>query len=363
MTFDAYGGDDVTAVLAAYHAPLVYALPHLIKPLVHTKLQLDTVRVCASARLQIRSLMHILKPGVAPVNGSYRAKWVKARVSLDIRTQRFHGVRSVFMAAMRGGENKFYAVSAFLLLITLFVLSADGRQAQSARSADDYFNQGLFQYHRGNLNGASADFSRAIAINPQLALAYYYRGTIRAIRGNWDAAIADYSKEIDIDPTHALAYYNRGVARFAKWDLDGALADFNASLTINPDHPEAYYNRGVIRQAKADLNSAINDSDIALKINPHYPEAYNNRGAARQETGDLNGAVSDFNQAIKFDPRYAEAYANRGMAFLLEGNERAAEHDFERALRLNKTLKAVLRERIKKTNTLPAAKQPGAANQ
>jgi hypothetical protein len=45
MTFDAYGGDDVTAVLAAYHAPLVYALPHLIKLLVHTKLQLDTVRV------------------------------------------------------------------------------------------------------------------------------------------------------------------------------------------------------------------------------------------------------------------------------------------------------------------------------
>ena len=100
------------------------------------------------------------------------------------------------MAAIRGEENKSCAVSAFLLLITLFLLSANGQKAQSARSADDYFNQGLFQYHRGNLNGASADFSRAIAINPQLALAYYYRGTIRAIRGNWDAAIADYSKEV-----------------------------------------------------------------------------------------------------------------------------------------------------------------------
>lgn len=84
---------------------------------------------------------------------------------------------------------------------------------------------------------------------------------------------------------------------------------------------------------------------------------------ARSLVNSLNGAVSDFSQAIKFDPRYAEAYANRGLAFLLEGDERAAEHDFERALRLNKTLKVELRERIKKTNTLRLAKQPGAANQ
>lgn len=35
MTFDAYGGTDVTAILVEHRA-LVYASPYLIKPLVHS---------------------------------------------------------------------------------------------------------------------------------------------------------------------------------------------------------------------------------------------------------------------------------------------------------------------------------------
>ena len=56
-------------------------------------------------------------------------------------------MRSAFMAAMRGGENKFCAVSAFLLLITLSVLdprftyptqnAALAVQSNAARSASN----------------------------------------------------------------------------------------------------------------------------------------------------------------------------------------------------------------------------------
>jgi hypothetical protein len=72
---DAYGGNDVTSFLAAHHTPFVYALPYPIKPQVHTKLpSWMTACTCASARLHIRNLMHILGLRRSLVNSPYGAK-------------------------------------------------------------------------------------------------------------------------------------------------------------------------------------------------------------------------------------------------------------------------------------------------
>ncbi len=62
--------------------------------------------------------------------------------------------------------------------------------------------------------------------------AFAKRGRERLNRGDIDGAIADYSRAIEINPEFAEAYANRGVARERKGDLAGAKADYAKSIEI-----------------------------------------------------------------------------------------------------------------------------------
>ena len=56
-------------------------------------------------------------------------------------------------------------------------------------------------------------------------------------KGKYDDAIADYDKAIALDPNVALAYTNRGGAYYMKGDKDQTIADFCKALEIDPsDH-------------------------------------------------------------------------------------------------------------------------------
>ena len=84
-----------------------------------------------------------------------------------------------------------------------------GRSAY-AQSAVDWFNSGLKKAKSGDLQGAIADWSKAIEIYPQYAYAYYNRGLARRESGDLKRAIADYTRAIEINPNYAWAIYNRG---------------------------------------------------------------------------------------------------------------------------------------------------------
>jgi len=49
-----------------------------------------------------------------------------------------------------------------------------------------------------------------------------------------DGALANYTKAIQLRPDYARAYYNRGLVKFNKNDLEGALADFTKAIELNP---------------------------------------------------------------------------------------------------------------------------------
>ncbi|MFL0727627.1 MAG: tetratricopeptide repeat protein [Prochlorococcus sp.] len=54
-----------------------------------------------------------------------------------------------------------------------------------------------------------------------------------------EGAIADYSKAIEIYPESAFAYNNRGNAKGELGDTKGAIADFNKAIEINPHYTDA----------------------------------------------------------------------------------------------------------------------------
>src|SRR5262245_17139890 len=89
--------------------------------------------------------------------------------------------------------------------------------------------------------------------HPAAAVRAFNLGVEKHERGDLDGAIADYTKAIEIDPRFGDPYQNRGVARRAKGDLDGAIADYSKAIEINPRDKEPYASRGVAKSDKGDL--------------------------------------------------------------------------------------------------------------
>jgi tetratricopeptide (TPR) repeat protein len=64
--------------------------------------------------------------------------------------------------------------------------------------------------------------------------AYNNRGFAYFNKGNQDGAIADFSEMIRLDPADAVTYLNRGFAYEDKGELRAALADFRKATALDP---------------------------------------------------------------------------------------------------------------------------------
>jgi tetratricopeptide (TPR) repeat protein len=89
------------------------------------------------------------------------------------------------------------------------------------------------------------------------------RGSASLNRGDIDGAIADYSRAIERDPKSVTAYGNRGAARRQKGDLEGALSDLSKAIELNPKLQSSYYARAWVNLF---LNHGGAAYDDAIKL-------------------------------------------------------------------------------------------------
>ena len=87
-----------------------------------------------------------------------------------------------------------------------------------------------------------------------------------------DLTIADYSKAIEINPNDAIAYRDRGAAKFDLKDYRGAIADYSKAIEINPNYAEAYGNRGIAMIKLGQKDSGCLDLSKAGELG--YFDAY-----------------------------------------------------------------------------------------
>ena len=50
-----------------------------------------------------------------------------------------------------------------------------------------------------------------------------------------EGAVADFDKALTIDPAHTLAYLNRGTIKYVTGDYEGALSDYSKAIEIRPN--------------------------------------------------------------------------------------------------------------------------------
>ena len=57
-------------------------------------------------------------------------------------------------------------------------------------------------------------------------------------------AITEYTKAIELVPDDALAYYDRGSSYFELGQYQTGFADYTKAIELDPDYPGHYYIRG-----------------------------------------------------------------------------------------------------------------------
>jgi tetratricopeptide (TPR) repeat protein len=105
-----------------------------------------------------------------------------------------------------------------------------------------HFGSGLLFIAVGDIDAAMTNYTRAIELDPDYALAYNNRGDVHNRLGEYQQAIEDYSHAIELDPDHEFAYYSRGVAYGNLGDADDnpdnyrlAIEDYSHAIELNPD--------------------------------------------------------------------------------------------------------------------------------
>jgi len=120
---------------------------------------------------------------------------------------------------------------------------------------------------QGKLDLALADYDHAIKVRPADATALYARCYERAeIHKDMDGAIADCSEAIRLEPSNTAFRLMRGQVYAMMDRCADAIADFDAVIAAKPNDGAAYSNRGICRHNTGDEAGAKADSDKAESL-------------------------------------------------------------------------------------------------
>ncbi len=161
------------------------------------------------------------------------------------------------------------------------------------------------------------DLSRHIEATPDDALLYLARGIDYSLVQDFANAIADFSRAIYLDGDMALAYFCRANIRFKE-------LEFRSSNT-DDDQP------ALREQYAHDYEMIMRDYDKALAIAPDFAYAWFNRANVLCVQKDFKTAIRNYSQAIACDNEFAEAYFNRGLTNIYLGNDKSGVNDLSKA--------------------------------
>lgn len=181
------------------------------------------------------------------------------------------------------------------------------------RLAALYFQDLLEQTRAGANTLAQATLEKLLKFTPDNSDLYSRRAQLRLKSQQIDGALADFARAIALSPRSAQPLLDRAKAKLSLGKLHEAVDDANAALGLDPASEQAYQIRlDAAMEGQTSLDAAYEDTRRLAAIAPHDSLVYVYRAQILQQQGDRDGAMAAANQAVKIDPGVARGYALRG---------------------------------------------------
>jgi len=123
---------------------------------------------------------------------------------------------------------------------------------------------GVAYWNTGRLDEALDAYGRALGLDANYAIVFNNRGSLflsRYLKGkssdDLSRASADFRKAVELDPDYASAWNGLGVSSTQSGDIDGAIAAWKKAVELKPDFGFALYNLGLGLLGKGDKVEAL----------------------------------------------------------------------------------------------------------
>ena len=149
---------------------------------------------------------------------------------------------------------------------------------------------------------------------------------------SYELAVKNWTEAIELNPQNALAYEARGYYYlYYTQDYPASLNDFNQAINFRPAIADNYFYRGLCHLNLNDIELAKADFEQAINLNPQMSGAYGELAYIYTMSDPLK-AIEYADRALEFNERNWRAYYSRGLALYTMHNYEAALEDGQRAL-------------------------------
>jgi len=149
--------------------------------------------------------------------------------------------------------------------------------AARAETKEDAVERGNGLHAQKRYAEALAAYDRALALDPQWALAWTNKGATLNGLGRNDEALAASDRALALDPQDAFAWNDKGNALRALRRFDEALAAYDRALALDPQFAIAWHGKGNALSDLRRFDETLAAYDRALALDPKFAFAWNGK--------------------------------------------------------------------------------------
>ena len=174
-------------------------------------------------------------------------------------------------------------------------------------------------------------YTKALELDPTIAVAYYNRSNIYGDMGQYEKAKEGYEKAISLGLKGGAVYQGIGDCYMQLGRDEEAIKFLSKAIELDPTLHFAYNNRGGVYVRTRQYDKAIADLTAALKL-ADFAMAYMNRGDAWAGKKEFEKALADFKTAEEMIGGAPDLLTRRAKVYLLMGDNAKAKTEAESVL-------------------------------
>jgi len=251
-----------------------------------------------------------------------------------------------------------FLVACFVILLVSVLLFGCEKKTQEitfttkSPEALKLFVEGLERYDLFYHPEAFALFERAVAADPEFAMAWYYwahtspnaadyqKRLKKAIaladnvsepewliimsakaRNEDKAALARHHMEqlVSLLPRSKRAHLTLGSYYYGLHDWELAEKEFRAAIDVDPDFAPPYNMLGYLLSNKGEYSEAIKALEKYAALRPQDPNPHDSMGEIYLWMSDHKSSVKEFSRSLELDPRFVASRAGIGHNHVFKG--------------------------------------------
>jgi tetratricopeptide (TPR) repeat protein len=181
-------------------------------------------------------------------------------------------------------------------------------------TVDFYMRRSFSRYMADRYEEAMMDIQSAAKLDESIlkeSKTAYALGELYVGMENWELAEAEYSRALALEPDNSLIYDRRARCRFAADRLADALEDCNRGIQLDPVNARLTWLRGLIQYRLDDHEAALIDSLTYSGLLPDDPQGHFNLGLVYNQLDRHDEAITSFTKVLELNPFEAQAYLER----------------------------------------------------